>query len=180
MKISKLRSKSHTCCFVILAVFCLTVAGFGSVDAALKNEGFKNNRQTNPRSKIKIKRKGETKSKMSQPKLLPVATGVWGTEGVALAVEESRVKIEYPCAESEISQKLTTDAQGNFNVVGIHTRQSPGAVRLDSQPQPQPARFEGKISDKTMTLKVTLIEGENLIGEFTLELGKVARLYRCL
>lgn len=175
----RFKLKSFGGIFVILAFLCPIFDSLDKVAAAsLENQRAEKNRQTGARREIKKKRKA--KIKMNQPKLLPIAPGVWGTAGIVLTVEENVVKIQYPCADGEIKGRLTTDEQGYFSVVGVHLQRSGGPLRVGFEPQPQPARFEGKILGETMTLRVTLVENETLIGEFTLEQGKITRLHRCL
>ncbi len=135
--------------------------------------------QTNS-SQPKRKRKRKTKQKINQTILIAVQPSAWGAIGIGLVVEEDSAKIEYDCAGGEIEKKLMMDKNGNFNVEGVHIPSHGGPVRIDEQPKRLPARYEGKISGNTMTLKVTLIESKKVIGEFTLERDKTPRIVRCL
>ncbi|MDH3529821.1 MAG: hypothetical protein OEQ28_09670 [Acidobacteriota bacterium] len=108
-----------------------------------------------------------------------VAPGNWGGTGIALSVVENGVEIEFDCADAEINKKLMIDDQGDFCVTGLFKRIAPGALSPDSQPDIVPARFEGKIAGKDMTIKITLTESDLEIGDFTLRLGEEAILHKC-
>jgi hypothetical protein len=117
--------------------------------------------------------------KMLQTKKTKVAAGRWGGTGIGLNVEETAVNIEFDCATAEISRNLMIDQAGNFSTDGIYIRRTPGALRLKFPPKRVPASFEGKISGKTMTLRITLTETGEKIGDFTLQLGKTPAIRRC-
>ena len=170
------------CITVTLAMFLavLPILSCRTNLSVLQSKSVDESSQTNSPGKENRKKKGKSKSKMNQSKLTSVPPGIWGATGIALVVEESSVKIEYDCADGEIKQKLTLDQDGNFNVNGVHIPSHPGPIREDSPPERKPARYEGKISGKTMTLKVTLIENDKKIGEFVLEHDKFPRITRCL
>lgn len=177
--------RKYFCLFLMSALASLALFVFAEAQTARKTNSNKNNTKT-----LQIKRsstaangaktKGKVKQKMIQANRTPVAPGEWGAAGAALTVDESGAQIEYDCARGEITEKLTVDAAGKFNANGTHTRLSPGPLRVGGEPQSQPAHYEGKISGKTMTFKVVLTESGTLVGEFTLEEGKTARLRRCL
>ena len=117
--------------------------------------------------------------KMVQTKKTKVAPGKWGAAGIGLSVEETAVTIEFDCATAEIARNLMIDKTGNFSTEGIYIRRSPGALRVKFPPKRAPARFEGKISGKTMTMKITLTETGEKIGDFTLQRGKTPTIRRC-
>ena len=116
---------------------------------------------------------------MNQSKTTKVTPENWGATGIAVVVEENGVKIEFDCAVGEIKEKLTVNENGEFNADGTFTKESFGPIRVDNPPKSQPARYEGKISGDKMTLNVRLIDKKEKIGDFTLERGKFARLYKC-
>lgn len=125
------------------------------------------------------KKKGRAKQKTMNTKLVAVPVSVWGATGIILNVEEKGVIIQYECADGQIEQSLMMNEQGNFEAAGIHSPQRPGPIRVDAKLASQPARYEGKISGDTMTLKVTLTETKEVVGEYTLERGKTPRMTRC-
>lgn len=122
----------------------------------------------------------QAKNSMNQSKKKAVAPGNWGGTGIDLTVKKEGVTIQFDCAEAEIGEKLMIDKKGNFSVEGTYLRRTPGPIRLKFKPKKQPAKFVGKITDKKMTLKITLTESDEEIGDYTLERDKVAKLHRCL
>lgn len=108
-----------------------------------------------------------------------VKAGRWGGTGLLLSVEKRSATIEFECANATIASRLSTGKGGKFSATGTLTRRSFGPIRLDSMPQPQPARFEGKVTGIQMKLKVTLIETGELIGNYVLEHNKLGRMTRC-
>ena len=115
---------------------------------------------------------------MLQTKLIPVSN--WGGSGIRFSIEQKSVKIEYACADGEITGRLRIDGRGDFRANGFHARVRPGPVREGANPERQAVRFEGRISGKTMTLKVTLVETKEVIGNFELTRDATPHLHRCL
>ena len=115
----------------------------------------------------------------SQKKLYPVTTGTWGGQSISFTVENDLVRIEFDCADGSIPRQLKADRKGNFKVEGTFTPRSPGPVRRDNQPQPQPALYQGKITGKAATVHVTLLKDNSSAGEFTITRGKTPVLFRC-
>lgn len=168
----KIKSQTHSCLAAFCSVMLLMVL---SVGQTATNGNLLQTANAHRRTK---KPKGKTK--MKQTKLAAVPAGNWGANGIGLTVEASGARIEYDCADGEIRGKLMIDEQGNFTASGVHIRQSGGPVRLDNPPQEQAASYVGKISGKTMTLKIILTESKETIGEYVLEKDKYARIHRCL
>jgi hypothetical protein len=117
--------------------------------------------------------------KMFQTKKTKVAAGKWGGTGIGLSVGETDVSLEFDCATAEIARNLMIDKAGNFSAEGFYIRRSPGALRTKFPPKRAAARFVGKISGKTMTLRITLIETDEKIGDFTLQRGKTSTIRKC-
>jgi hypothetical protein len=120
------------------------------------------------------------KNKVEHQTKYAVARGNWGGQSVSLVVEKNAVTIEFDCAEGEIPRQLKTDKKGNFSVTGTFTRHMPGPLRRDNMPQPEPARYEGKVTGKLMKLKITLLKTNEAAGEFTIEQGHQPMMTRCL
>ena len=118
-------------------------------------------------------------NEMGQEKLTAVAPGHWGGSGVNFVVEKNSTSIGYDCAVGVIPGQLKVDRRGHFAADGSHKRLYPGALRASLQPKAQPARYEGRITGKTMRYKVTLTETGEVIGEFSAELGKEGRVRGC-
>ena len=123
--------------------------------------------------------RGALNIKLAQTKLYAVAPGNWGAAGVGMVVDKESVKIQFDCAAGEIRQQLRMDKKGNFKVDGFYKRGTFGPIRLDNLPKFEPARYEGKITGKVVKFKITLLDTNEVIGEFTVERDKPARLHRC-
>lgn len=165
---------------LIASLLIVPLESYASNSSSFENVKVDESLQTNsPPQKSKRKKKRKAKQKTMDTKLVAVPTGIWGADGIILNVEENGVTIQYECADGQIEQSLKMDEQGNFETNGIHSPQRPGPIRVDAKQARQSARYEGKISGGTMTLKVTLTETLEVIGEFTLERGKTPRMTRC-
>ena len=106
-----------------------------------------------------------------------IPTGVWGGEHINIEVGTKSATIEYDCAHGVIEGPLAIDANGRFNLRGTHTPERGGPIRMDEQPQSQPALYVGSISGSKMTLTLKLKDSED--ETFTLEKGKQGELFKC-
>lgn len=181
---SYLKTNFFTCllvAFLLIAPLesCASNNGASFENVEIENVKVDESLQTDTPQKCKRKKKGKAKQKTMNTKLVAVPASVWGADGIILNVEENGVTIQYECADGQIEQSLMMNEQGNFEANGIHSPQRGGPIRVDAKLARQPARYEGKISGDTMTLKVTLTETKEVIGEFTLERGKTPRMTRC-
>jgi hypothetical protein len=120
----------------------------------------------------------QTRTKM-QTKTYAVAPGSFGGTGIIVTVEKNSVKIEYDCADGEISQSLKTDKKGYFKVEGVHKGPNAGPTRANDTRKRDDVRYEGQITGKVMMLKVTNVKTGEVLGEFTLERGKSPVMHRC-
>ena len=158
-------------------VFWALVAS-GSLQSYAFPTGPAVSQQLQSRRNQKLTKNTKVRRTMKQSRLVPVS--VWGGNGIRISVEQKNVKVEYACADGEINGRLKMDERGNFKANGFHITQRPGPVRVDDEPESQPVRYEGRISGKTMTLRVTLTENKEVIGNFELERDVTPRLHRCL
>lgn len=101
----------------------------------------------------------------------------WGGVGVRLTLKGGESQIEFDCAHGSLGE-IAPGAGGEFSVGGVLVRESGGPVRSDHVPQSTPARYSGKISGETMTLRVSA-EGVGDL-DFTLTRGRPGRLRKCL
>lgn len=138
------------------------------------------NDQTNSNSRYKRKTKKVVKPKMTVPTRTVVSSGTWGGSGIAVVIEPTSARIEYDCAHGEITESLTIDRNGYFDAKGIHVREMGGPIREDNPSKHEPARYTGRVSANTMTLKVTLTESGTVIGDYEVELGRNPRLHKCM
>jgi len=106
-----------------------------------------------------------------------VATGAWGGEHIVLQVSEKGADVEFDCAHGQVTQLITLDKQGDFDVAGTFTPEHGGPVRRDENPQPASARYFGRVEGDTMSLTVTL--GKEKVGDFTLTRGARPNLTKC-
>ncbi len=141
---------------VLLALLLVTLVGQGS-----------------PRRRHRVKRAPQ---KTSAP---VVAAGVWGGPHVRLQVNADGAEIEYDCAQGTLTGPLALDAAGRFSVTGTHAAEHGGPVRLGEEPSSQPARYTGSVQGQTLTLTVTLVDGQQQIGTFILTQGHESRLFKC-
>ena len=109
-----------------------------------------------------------------------VKPGNWGGPGISMVVEKSSATIEFDCADATISSRMKTDKSGKFTATGLLTRAGPGPIRLGVTPKAQQVRFEGKVTGKMMTMTVKFVESGEVIGKYSLEQDKPAKLRRCL
>ena len=106
-----------------------------------------------------------------------IPTGLWGGPHISMKVGATSATIEYDCATGVIDGPLLVDAQGHFNLHGIHRMEHGGPIRADEKPKGQPATYTGSIAGHTMTLTLKLGEGDE--ETFTLEKGKEGELFKC-
>ena len=108
-----------------------------------------------------------------------VSPGNWGGDGIKLEIGDDSSALQFACADGVISEKLFQDGDGNFSAIGSFTRRTPGPQREGGN-SAQKASFVGRISGRSMIIKIMLTESKTSVGEFTLELDKKVRLQRCL
>lgn len=106
-----------------------------------------------------------------------VATGTWGGAHVILEVTEKSAEVEFDCAHGHISQAITLDKNGDFDVAGTFTPEHGGPVRRDETASPAPARYFGHVNGETLSLTVTLAKEK--VGTFTLTRGSRSNLTKC-
>jgi hypothetical protein len=169
--------KAGILAFALLAAILVIIIDKSAEGADKYNVGSD---QTNSNSKPKKKPKKAVKPTMNKPLRTTVVPGSWGGTDIRLVIEPNATSIEYACADGKITDILAVDQNGNFEAKGFHVRQRPGPMRADDPGTGVPARYTGRISGDQMTLKVTLVENDTLIGDFQLERGKNVRLFKCL
>jgi hypothetical protein len=112
-------------------------------------------------------------------KMQNIPAGTWGGPSIRIEISGGAATIEYDCANGTIKGPLKLDRNGKFSLQGTHLSEHGGPIRLNDNRQGQAARFSGWTDGKTMTLTVTLTNGKEEIGTFTLERGKESRLRKC-
>jgi hypothetical protein len=106
-----------------------------------------------------------------------VAKGTWGGEHLILEISEKGAEAEFDCARGQITQPITLDKHGNFDIPGTFTPEHGGPVRRDENTPPAPVRYSGHVADDTMNLVIT--RGEEELGRFSLAHGAHPMLRKC-
>jgi len=109
----------------------------------------------------------------------PLALGSWGGQHISLEVTVDGAIAEYDCAHGTISQKISLDRRGRFNVAGLYAAEHGGPVREGRQAGSVPVQFSGRVNEKRMFLTVRRRGSSQLIGNFTLVFGQEATLVKC-
>ncbi len=121
---------------------------------------------------------GSTAVTLNQ-KPVHVDAGTWGGDHMRLDVRENDADVQYDCGHGEIAGPLTLSKDRRFDVRGTFVREGHGPIRVDRPPVSRPARYEGQIKGKILTLRVTLTDTSQGIGTFTLTRGHEGRLWKC-
>jgi hypothetical protein len=111
------------------------------------------------------------------PDASAVATGLWGGEHIVLEVSEKGADAEFDCAHGQVTQPITLDKHGDFDVAGTFTPEHGGPVRRDENVLPASARYSGHVDGDTMSLTITL--GKEKVGIFTLIRGSRPKITKC-
>jgi hypothetical protein len=106
-----------------------------------------------------------------------VATGTWGGQHIILEVSDKGADVEFDCGHGQITQPITTDPRGHFDVAGTYSAEHGGPVRRDEETTAAPARYSGRATGDTMELTIT--RGEEKIGVYTLTRGSRPMLTKC-
>ena len=106
-----------------------------------------------------------------------ISTGLWGGPHIRMKVHAKSAAIEYDCATGVIDGPLYVNADGHFNLRGIHRSERGGPVRADDSGKGAPATYSGSIEGSTMTLTLKIGDGDE--ETFKLEKGKEGELFKC-
>lgn len=106
--------------------------------------------------------------------------GTWGGDHIIMEVTEEGARVEHDCAHGIISESLKVDSQGKFTAKGTHFRERGGPQRADSEDKGEPVTYSGTTDGKTATVTITNSVTDEVIGTFSLTLGKRSRLTKCL
>ena len=107
-------------------------------------------------------------------------TGDWGGQHLGLVASAAGADLEYDCATGKMAEPIRPDQSGRFLVAGEHYPGHGGPIRVDEEPVKRPARYAGQVRGDTMTLTVTLTDSNEVLGSFTLVLGRSPRVFKCL
>jgi len=96
--------------------------------------------------------------------------GTWGGDNAGLFADDSSAHVHIRCTFGNVHQAIVLDAAGRFDV--------PGAYVLRAYPvyvgPTLPARFQGSVSRKTMSLSVSV---QDTTADTTAKLGPVLLFY---
>jgi hypothetical protein len=106
--------------------------------------------------------------------------GTWGGNHISMEVTEEGALIEYDCAHGTISEPLKLDRDGKFSAKGTHFREKGGPQRAGADEKGEPVIYSGTTDGKTATVTVTNSVTGEVIGTFSLTLGKRSRITKCL
>ena len=106
-----------------------------------------------------------------------VANGAWGGEHIVLQVSGKGADVEFDCAHGQVTQQITLDKHGDFDVAGTFTPEHGGPVRRDENTPSASARYSGHVDGDTMSLTITL--GKEKVGIYTLNRGSRAHVTKC-
>ena len=98
--------------------------------------------------------------------------GVWGGTDIKLTVTASGATLERPCASGTISQQMTLDGTGHFDVPGVYIVTAGPSVT-------HPARYTGTTDGHTMTLTILQTDNDQTVGPFMLTFGQVTNIVPC-
>ena len=166
---------------ILLLVWCSTLIGqIAALDQSCRNKdgNMKDTKKvaSNAREAVDAK-PNETPA----PQGGRVPAGTWGGRHVSLEVTETGATVEYDCAHGSINEPLLLDRQGTFSAEGEYVVERGGPQRAGppSESGARPARYTGSVSDKTMTLVVTLADTKEEVGRFTLTHGETPVIVKC-
>ena len=105
--------------------------------------------------------------------------GVWGGEHIRFEVTESGAQIEYDCAHGTVEGKIVVDAQGRFNVYGMHYEEHGGPVRPGEDAAGYRVRLSGRVGGSLLKLTVTRAGTRKVVGTFNLARDREAMIVKC-
>jgi len=106
--------------------------------------------------------------------------GPWGGQHLAMVLTATGGTMEYDCAAGTISNDWTVTPDGLFAATGEHMPGHGGPGRIDEDTVRRPARYQGTIRGRTMTLTVVLTDSATVLGVFSLTRGQTGSVFRCL
>jgi len=104
-------------------------------------------------------------------------TGSWGGPHIGVDLTGGLGAVEFDCAAGSIDQPIISG--GPFRVPGTYRPGASGPVRVGQIFTAKRATYSGTATKRTMTMMVTLEDGE-VLGPFDLTLGAAPQITRCL
>jgi hypothetical protein len=114
-------------------------------------------------------------------------SGTWGGDHIGMMVSDSSATLEYDCAHGSIDEPIEPDDNGEFEMQGIYVFEHgqqfapiDGPASNGENPDEHPALYKGRIDGKVMTLIVILTDTEKEVGSYSLTLGAVPNVNKCM
>lgn len=119
---------------------------------------------------------------MTCPTVSPdtVPVGDWGGDHIGMVVTDSGATIEYDCAAGKITERMSLNSQGDFDVRGVHYPGHGGPVRIDEPRNEHAARYAGHATPSEMTITLQLTDTVVPPQTFQLVMGRNPRVFKCL
>lgn len=107
--------------------------------------------------------------------------GVWGGEQIRFEVTETGANVEYDCAHGTVEGKIVVDAQGRFNVYGLHYAERGGGPARpgDGNSSGYRVRLSGRVGGSLLKLTVTRAGTRKVVGTFHLARDREPSLVKC-
>ena len=104
-------------------------------------------------------------------------SGSWGGPHIGVDLEGGLGTVRFDCAAGSIDQPIISG--GPFKVPGTYRPGAAGPVRVGQIFIAKRATYSGTATKTEMTMTVTLEDGE-MLGPYSLKLGAVPEITRCL
>jgi len=122
----------------------------------------------------------KTKSVAAVPQEGRMIKGAWGGNHISMDVTDEGARVEFDCAHGIVSEPLKVDSQGKFRALGTHFKESGGPQRVGGEDKGVPVIYSGTTDGKTATLTITNSATDEVIGTYSITLGKGSRIHKCL
>jgi hypothetical protein len=103
---------------------------------------------------------------------------MWGGDHVRLVTKPGGGDLEFDCAHGDLTEELKPDANGDFDIAGTFSREG-GPTRSDEKSNGRAVRYVGRITQNSMTFKITFKDSNETSETFTLTRGSEGRLRKC-
>ena len=91
-----------------------------------------------------------------------------GGEHIRVQITTAGVIVEFDCASGTITKPVKVDAQGQFRLIAMFTREQPRPVRKDESSTTTAATYSGDIVGDTMRLGIKTGPQNEAVGEYVL------------
>jgi hypothetical protein len=105
--------------------------------------------------------------------------GKWGTSGIIVYATDTKVTLNFDCAEGEISKKVSFN-NNQFSETGTYTQFMGNIPIFSDGPKPKPVLYEGKLSGDNLDLTIKSEDGKTVIGNYSIVRNDEGKIYQCL